>query len=53
VGDDIEIDALAARDAGLSAVWLEREPGDSYGASRAHARGIAVIRSLSQVPALL
>jgi len=53
VGDDIEIDALAARDAGLSAVWLEREPGDSYGASRANARGIPVIRSLSQVPALL
>jgi putative hydrolase of the HAD superfamily len=53
VGDDIEIDALAAWDAGLSAVWLEREPGDSGGASRAHARGIPVIRSLSQVPALL
>jgi len=53
VGDDIEIDALAARDAGLSAVWLQREPGDSHGACRARARGILVIRSLSQVPALL
>ena len=52
VGDDIEIDALAARDAGLSAVWLQREPGDSHGACRARARGILVIRSLSQVPAL-
>jgi putative hydrolase of the HAD superfamily len=53
VGDDIEIDALAARDAGLSAAWLQREPADPQGASRARARGIPVIRSLSQVPALL
>jgi len=53
VGDDIEIDALAARDAGLSALWLQREPGDSDGASRARARGIPVIGSLIEVSALL
>jgi putative hydrolase of the HAD superfamily len=53
VGDDIEIDALAARDAGLSALWLQREPGDSDGVSRARGRGIPVIGSLTQVSALL
>jgi putative hydrolase of the HAD superfamily len=53
VGDDLQIDAMAAKDAGLSAVWLQRDPGDSQGCARAWARGIPVITSLSQVPALL
>jgi putative hydrolase of the HAD superfamily len=53
VGDDLEIDAIAASDAGLSAIWLQRDPGDSQGAARARVRGIPVARSLSQVSALL
>jgi putative hydrolase of the HAD superfamily len=55
VGDDLEIDAIAAADAGLSAVWLQREPGEPSGGLRARAvsRGIPVVSSLSQVLALL
>jgi putative hydrolase of the HAD superfamily len=53
VGDDVEIDAVASSHAGLSAVWLQRNPGDLQGVATAHARGIPVVRSLSQVLALL
>jgi putative hydrolase of the HAD superfamily len=53
VGDDIEIDAIAAHEAGLSAVWLQRDPCDSQGALRARTTGIPVVTSLSQVSALL
>jgi putative hydrolase of the HAD superfamily len=53
VGDDIEIDATAAHEAGLSAVWLQRDPCDSQGALRARTNGIPVVTSLSQVSALL
>ena len=53
VGDDIEIDAIAAKDAGLCAVWLQRDAADSQSSARALARAIPVITSLSQVPALL
>jgi putative hydrolase of the HAD superfamily len=53
VGDDIEIDAIAATDAGLSAIWLHRDPGDVQGVARARACGIQVAGSLSQVSALL
>jgi putative hydrolase of the HAD superfamily len=66
VGDHVEIDAIAASEAGLCAAWLHRDPGDSpdpdpdpgdafgsSGAERAHARGIPVVTSLSQVAALL
>jgi len=56
VGDDVEIDAIAARDAGLTAIWLRRDPCDSCdsaGAARARACGIPVVASLSEVPALL
>lgn len=56
VGDDLEIDAIAARDAGLSAALLLREPSGSPGReavrARAQAHGIPVVTSLSQVPAL-
>jgi putative hydrolase of the HAD superfamily len=52
VGDDIEIDAIAACSAGLCAVWLRREPADPADAVRAGAREIPVVTSLSQVPAL-
>lgn len=60
VGDHLEIDAIAARDAGLPAVWLQRDQGaprsdsvDALSRARAHARGIPVVSSLCQVPALL
>jgi putative hydrolase of the HAD superfamily len=53
VGDHLEIDAIAARDAGLPAVWLRRDTGESQGMARARERGIQVVSSLSQVPDLL
>jgi len=53
VGDHLEIDAIAARDAGLRAVWLQRVPTSSQSAAQARERGVAVVTSLSQVPALL
>jgi putative hydrolase of the HAD superfamily len=53
VGDDIEIDAIAAKDAGLYAVWLHRDAGDGPGARRAHAHGIPAVGSLKDVVALL
>jgi putative hydrolase of the HAD superfamily len=53
VGDHIEIDAIAAKDAGLCALWLRRDPGDTQGAARARARGIPVVSSLTRVSALL
>jgi putative hydrolase of the HAD superfamily len=64
VGDHLEIDAIAARDAGLRAVWLQRDQGGTHdglndalhGAlsrARADAHGIQVVSSLCQVPALL
>jgi putative hydrolase of the HAD superfamily len=47
VGDELDVDARAARDAGLLGVWLDRhgsgeEPGD-----------VPVVRGLGEVPALL
>ena len=55
VGDHLEIDAIAAKGAGLRAVWLQRDPGDPQGAAQARARvrGMPVVMSLSQVRALL
>jgi putative hydrolase of the HAD superfamily len=53
VGDHIEIDAIAAQEAGLCAVWLQRGPLDSAATAQARACGIPVVTSLSQVPALL
>jgi haloacid dehalogenase superfamily, subfamily IA, variant 3 with third motif having DD or ED/haloacid dehalogenase superfamily, subfamily IA, variant 1 with third motif having Dx(3-4)D or Dx(3-4)E len=53
VGDDIEIDAIAAKDAGLYAVWLHRDAGDGPGARRAHAHGIPAVGSLKDVVVLL
>jgi putative hydrolase of the HAD superfamily len=53
VGDHIEIDAIAAKDAGLYAVWLRRDPGDISGARLAQAHGIPVVTSLTEVVALL
>jgi putative hydrolase of the HAD superfamily len=47
VGDEVDVDARAARDAGLLGVWLDRhgtgdEPGD-----------VPVVRTLAELPALL
>jgi putative hydrolase of the HAD superfamily len=53
VGDQIEIDAIAAQDAGLQAVWLQRDPGDGSDAQLAQAHGIPVVSSLKDVVALL
>jgi putative hydrolase of the HAD superfamily len=65
VGDHLEIDAIAARDAGLPAVWLHRDAAgsvdvvndvdavDAVGRVQAQGLGIPVITALSQVPALL
>lgn len=56
VGDHLEIDAIAARDAGLPALWLQRDQGGSpetLSRARAQAHGIPVISSLCLVPALL
>jgi putative hydrolase of the HAD superfamily len=52
VGDHLEIDAVAAMEAGLHAVWLQRDPSQRQGAARARERGVAVVTSLRQVPAL-
>lgn len=53
VGDHIEIDAIAATEAGLYGVWLRRDPSDTEGAARARRLGIPVVTSLNEVPALL
>jgi putative hydrolase of the HAD superfamily len=59
VGDHLEIDSIAARDAGLPSVWLQRaidDPDhleDMARRARARTRGISVVTSLNQVPALL
>lgn len=53
VGDHVEIDAIAAKDAGLYAVWLRRDQGDRPGTRLAHAHGIRVVGSLTEVVALL
>ena len=53
VGDHLEIDAIAARGAGLAAVWLQRGAVDQQSAQRAQERGIPVITSLSQALAFV
>ncbi len=53
VGDHIEIDAIAAKDAGLYAVWLQRGPVDGPDARLAQAHGIPVVSSLKDVVTLL
>ncbi len=47
VGDRLDLDALGARDAGLSGVWLDR-PGVAAGESQ-----VPVVRSLAELPALI
>lgn len=58
VGDELDIDALAAQRAGLRGVWLDR-PGARRGGVHlededvAHEAGVAVVHSLAELPALL
>lgn len=58
VGDELDIDARAARAAGLQAVWVDR-PGARRGGAHledpaaAAADGIRVVRSLTEVVALV
>jgi putative hydrolase of the HAD superfamily len=50
VGDRLENDARAARDAGLNGVWIDRAgSGDPLD----HAGGIVVIRDLRELPSIL
>jgi len=53
VGDHLKVDALAALDAGLYAVFLQRDPGDGNDAQLARAHGIPVVSSLKEVATLL
>ncbi len=51
VGDRLHDDAVGARDAGLYGVWLDRSGTD--GAIGGAPDGVAVIRSLTELPALV
>ncbi|SFK28931.1 HAD family hydrolase [Cellulomonas sp. KH9] len=58
VGDELDVDAVAARQAGLVGVWLDR-PGprrvvvDDAEVAAARATGVHVIASLDELPAAL
>lgn len=58
VGDELDVDGLGARGAGLRAVWLDR-PGARRGGVHledpvvAREAGVAVVRGLDELPALL
>lgn len=58
VGDELDIDAMAAVRAGLRGAWLDR-PGARRGglhledADAAHAQGVPVVRSLTELTALV
>jgi putative hydrolase of the HAD superfamily len=47
VGDDLELDVLAARSAGLQAYWLRREPGDPAEAVEHGVATVACLRTLA------
>ncbi|WP_426561522.1 HAD family hydrolase [Angustibacter sp. McL0619] len=55
VGNDLQVDAIGARDAGLHAVWLDRgldhrgRAGVTPATSRAFAAGVRTARSLAEV----
>jgi putative hydrolase of the HAD superfamily len=53
IGDHVEIDAIAAQDAGLYSVWLRRDAGDRAGSRLAHRHGIPIVASLLEVVPLL
>lgn len=51
VGDELDVDAWAARDAGLVGVWIDRPGGRRNGlpAAHEHAPGVVVVRSLTEL----
>ncbi|MCM0638521.1 HAD family hydrolase [Cellulomonas wangsupingiae] len=55
VGDELDVDAVAAREAGLVGVWLDRPGPRRVPVSDAEivAAGVTVIRSLDELPAAL
>lgn len=53
VGDEPDVDAAAARDAGLVGVWLDRPGARRRPVDEAWLAGVTVIRSLSELPAAL
>ncbi|MGV8970149.1 MAG: HAD family hydrolase [Microbacteriaceae bacterium] len=53
IGDRLETDAIGAIDAGVRGIWLSRPEPTEVELRLAHSRGVTVIRSLEEVPALL
>ena len=54
VGDRFETDAVGARDAGLTGVWVDRLGNATAAqAAAAAASGVHIVRGLAEVPALL
>ncbi len=53
VGDEADVDALAARDAGLVGVWLDRPGARRRPVDESTVTGVHVIRSLDELPSVL
>jgi putative hydrolase of the HAD superfamily len=53
IGDRLTTDAIGAADAGLRGIWLARHEPSDADLSLAAAHGVATVRSLVEVPALL
>ncbi|MDM7856598.1 HAD family hydrolase [Cellulomonas alba] len=55
VGDELDVDAVASRDAGLVGVWVDRPGGRRHPISDAQIAAAAVVRieSLDELPAVL
>ncbi|WP_370502926.1 HAD hydrolase-like protein [Cellulomonas sp. ICMP 17802] len=55
VGDELDVDAAAARAAGLVGVWLDRPGGRRIpiGDDEIAAADVLVVRSLDELPAVL
>lgn len=53
VGDRLHTDAIGAADAGLLGVWIARTGASPLDRAEAESRGVPVITSLAELPALL
>ena len=53
IGDRLTTDAIGAADAGLRGIWLSRPEPTETDLTLARSRGVTVVRSLDEVPALL
>jgi len=55
VGDELDVDAVAARQAGLVGIWLDRPGPRRVPVTDADvaAAGVTVLRSLDHLPAVL